>query len=83
MVRVQIEKPGNVTPTDWFAELNRWFDEKKCQPLSFHRSGRIMDRLLYDAVFMENGEARLFASRFRSCAPSFRRLRLYEPRATG
>jgi hypothetical protein len=57
----------------WFAELRSWFNENNCEPTLFSQSGRIMDKLLFDVTFYDNGYARLFASAFTIYATSTRR----------
>jgi hypothetical protein len=73
MMVVQIEKPANVALAAWFTELRTWFDKNNCQPTSFFPSGRVIDKLIFNATFVENTQARLFASTFPMYAPAIRR----------
>jgi hypothetical protein len=73
MMVVQIEKPANMALAAWFTELRSWFDENNCQPASFVSAGRVIDKLLFNATFVENTQARLFAANFTRYAPSIRR----------
>jgi hypothetical protein len=73
MMVVQIQKPANMTLGVWFTELRSWLDENHCEPRLFSRSGRIMDRILFNITFEVDAHARLFASNFTRYAPSIRR----------
>jgi len=72
---VEIEKPTNMTLAEWFNELRSWFDEHNCQPTSFLPSGRVIDKVVFDATFAQNTQAQalLFASKFARYAPAMRR----------
>jgi hypothetical protein len=70
---VEIEKPANMTLAAWFTELRSWFDKNNCQPASFVPSRRVIDNLIFKVTFAESSQARLFASKFASYAPSIRR----------
>jgi hypothetical protein len=73
MMVVQIEKPANMTLAAWFTELRSWFDENNCQPASFVPAGRVIDKLVFNAIFAEDARAHLFASKFTAYAPATRR----------
>jgi glycine/D-amino acid oxidase-like deaminating enzyme len=70
---VQIEKPANMRLAAWFTELRSWFDENNCQPVSFVRAGRVINKLIFNVTFAEDAHARSFASKFRAFAPAVRR----------
>ena len=80
MMVVQIEKPANMTLAEWFTELRSWFDENNCQPSSFLPAGRVIEKLLFNATFLENDQARLFASNFSRYSPTIRRATSSEQR---
>jgi hypothetical protein len=73
MMVVQIEKLANMTLAVWFTELRSWFDKNNCQPSSFLPAGRVIEKLLFNATFPENDQARLFASNFSKYSPTIRR----------
>jgi hypothetical protein len=73
MMVVQIEKPANMTLAAWFTELRSWLDENNCQPASFIPTGRVIDKLIFNAIFAEDAHARLFAAKFTAFAPTIRR----------
>jgi hypothetical protein len=73
MLVVQVEKPENATLAGWFSELRAWFDDNHCEPLGFTRSGRRIDRVIYQASFHDSVKARQFSSAFAKYAPTVRR----------
>jgi transposase len=73
MLVVQVEKPENATLASWFSELRSWFDENHCQPLGFIRSGRRIDRVIYQVSFHDAAKARRFSATFAKYAPTVRR----------
>jgi hypothetical protein len=73
MMVVEIEKPANMALAEWFNELRSWFDEHNCEPTSFLPSGRVIDKVVFDATFAQNTQALLFASKFARYAPAIRR----------
>jgi hypothetical protein len=73
MMVVQIQKPGAVTLATWFTELRSWLDANHCDPILFSRSGRIMDKILFNVTFENDNHARLFAANFTKYGPSIRR----------
>jgi hypothetical protein len=78
MMVVRIEKPTNMTLAMYFTELRSWFDENNCQPIRFSRSGREVDKLVFDATFSGDTQARIFASAFGKYRPSMRRTTSFE-----
>jgi len=73
MMVLEIEKPANMTLAEWFNELRSWFDEHNCQPISFLLSGRVIDKVVFDATFAQNTKALLFTSKFAKYAPAIQR----------
>jgi hypothetical protein len=73
MMVVQIQKPGGMTLATWFTELRSWLDASHCEPMLFSRSGRIMDKILFNVTFENDNHARLFAANFSKYRPSIRR----------
>jgi hypothetical protein len=78
MLVVQIEKPENETLSEWFSELRSWFDRNGCQPSGFVRSGRRIDRAIYQLSFDDPAVARLFSAKFARYASVLRRATLSE-----
>jgi hypothetical protein len=73
MMVVQIQQPANIALAAWFNEVRSWFDKNGCQPALFSPSGRVMGTLIFDVMFENDTNARLFASNFTEYASSIRR----------
>ena len=73
MLVVQIEKPADMTLATWFSELRLWLDQHSCEETSFSEAGRTMDKLIFNLIFKDHAQARMFAANFTRYAPSIRR----------
>ncbi len=78
MLVVQVEKPENEPLGNWFSEIRTWLDTNNCEPSTFVRTGRRLDRLIYRISFADPAKARQFARRFARYAPLTRRPTLTE-----
>jgi hypothetical protein len=64
MVVVQIEKPGNMTLANWFSELRSWLDQNHCQPTLFNQPERVTGKMIFNIIFSDETQARVFSSTF-------------------
>jgi hypothetical protein len=70
MVVVQIEKPGNMTLANWFCELRSWLDQNYCQPTLFNQSERVTGKMIFNIMFSDETQARVFSSTFTKICTS-------------
>jgi hypothetical protein len=78
MLLVEIEKPANISLSEWFSELRDWLDANHCTPSVFSRSGRRIDGLIYRISFDNAALAHRFSLRFKSYLPVVRRATPFE-----
>jgi transposase len=78
MLLVEIEKPANISLSEWFSELRDWLDANHCTPSVFSPSGRRIDGLIYRISFDNAALAHRFSLRFKRYLPVVRRATPFE-----